>query len=223
MFGIASADTHVGLTLETELSNGMFGQPISVAIDAEQDLNRRIALAVIHSRAGMTGIRSSAGASFCTGGPVGCERKYDAVGAELLYRLTPELRLVGGVYALDLDDLTFGLKLGAQAHRTMGRFTLHTTPTIVIPDRWWATAGIDARLVGDLHADVSAGVTAPLDQPTAWELPLAGELRYAGPTFTTGISFSWPRLTGGRDQPMGRAPIYGMDYRVVQVFFGVAW
>jgi hypothetical protein len=221
----AAADTHVGLTLEGELSQGKFGQPISAAVDAEHDLTPRIAIAIAHSRYAMTGIRSSAGGSFCTGGPVGCEggSRYDAVGADFLYRISPEVRLVSGIYALDLDDMKLGLKLAAQVRHPIGRFTFHTTPTVIVPDRWYATGGIDARLVSRLHADVSGGITAPLDQPSAWELPVAGELRWQGQIFNAGISFSWPRLTGGQDQPMGRAPLYGMDYRVVQIFFGITW
>lgn len=216
-------DTLITLTGEGDLSVGRLGQPVSIAIDVEHDLNERLAVALVHSRYATTNMRASAGGGVCIYGNLVCDRAYDNVGAEAHYALRDDLRATAGLHVTSIDDVDLGLKLAVRWHRTVDRFTFFTHPTVMIPDRVWLPIGVEARPIEHLALGVHTGVTAAFDALGDWELPLAGTLAYESRHFTVGASYAFHKLTGGADQPASRAPIYGVDYRVVHLWFGVAF
>lgn len=223
MMLLAVADTIVTVTAEGNLSNGALGQPVSIAPDIMHDVAPQLRLALVHSRYSTTNMRTSAGGGVCVYGNINCEGRYDNVGFEAHYTLSPELVVMAGVHWLDIDDDDFGVKLAARLQRTLGRFTFYTTPTAIFPHRAYLPIGVDFRAVGGLTLGAQTGVTAAFDALGDYEIPLGGSLSFTHRPITTGISFMWTKLYSGAEQPAHRTSIDGLDYRVVNIWFGVIW
>ena len=223
MMLLALAETIVTLTAEGNLSSGELGQPVSIAPDIAHDVTLALRLALVHSRYATTNMRTSAGGGVCVYGNVNCEGIYDNVGLESHYTLSPQLVVMGGLHWLDIDDDDFGVKLAARFQRAFGAVTLYTTPTAIIPERAWLPLGADVRVIGGLVVGLASGVTAPFDALGDFEIPVVGSLAYTHRPITAGISFAWTKLWSGIDQPASRAPVDGLDYRVVQIWVGATW
>ena len=219
---LALAETVVVLAIEAELSRGRQGQPVSIAPDVTHAITAELAVALVHSRYALTGMHAAAGGGLCVYERIGCAR-YDNAGVDAHYRVTPELTAIAGVHALSFTGGDVALKLAARAERRVfERITLRTTPTLLIAEQWWLPIAVAVGVYG-IAAGIETGVTAPLDEPGAWELPLGFTLEYATPRFGVGAAFVWPRLTSGREQPENRAPIDGLDHRTATLWFRVTW
>ena len=219
---IVLAETIISLVFEGELSRGRQGQPVSAAIDITHALTDELAVALVHSRYATTGMHAAAGGGLCIYERIGCER-YDNVGVEAHYRITPDLVAIGGLHALSFAGDDYGLKLAARGERRIDRFTLRATPTLILAEQWWLPLAAIAH-VGPLSGGIETGITAPLDEPSAWEIPIGFTLEvnaYGG--VAIGASFVWPRIVGGRDQPANRAAIHGLEHRVAQLWVTSTW
>lgn len=217
------AETIVTLTAEGDLSNGRLGQPVSLAPDIAHDVTPALRLALVHSRYGLTNMRTSAGGGTCLYGKLDCET-YDNVGLEAHYTLSPDVVAMAGLHLLSIDDVDLGLKLGARLSHGIGsRLTLYTTPTVVIPDRAYLPVGAKLRVLGPLALGVETGVTFPLDAPGDFEVPLGGSLQVEHRHVFGGISFTWTKLYSHAEQPANRASIDGLDFRVVNIWVGARW
>jgi len=216
------ADTIVTLTGEAELSVGLFGQPVSIAPDIRYEVTPKLSLGLVHSRYGITNMRTSAGGGYCIRGNIVCDERYDTAGIEARYKLA-YVDVTGGLFLLDVDGIDYALKLAARVEHRVSRLTFHATPTLLIPEQTWLPVGVAANPVGDLILDVTTGLTSRFDEIGDYEIPLVFSLEYAYRHFAPGASFAWPRLAGGREQPDNRASLYGTDYRIVQLWFRVTW
>ena len=204
------AETIISLTIEGELTRGRQGQPVSVAPDGVHALTDELAIALVHSAYAMTGLHASAGGGLCVYERIGCDR-YDNIGIEAHYRFA-----IAGVH---YDDGDAGIRLGARLERTFDRFTLRATPSLIVPHRAWLPLAAGVR-VSRLTAGIETGITAPLDEPSAWELAVGFTLEVRAHRYLTiGVAWMWPRITGGREQPADRAPIHGLEHRVASLYF----
>ena len=219
---IALAETIISLVLEGELSRGRQGQPVSAAPDITHAITGELAVAVVHSRYATTGMHAAAGGGLCIYERIGCER-YDNVGVEAHYRVTGDIVAIAGLHALSFAGDDYGLKLAARGERRIDRFTLRATPTLIIAEQWWLPLAAIAN-VGPLAGGIETGITAPLDEPSAWEIPIGFTLEVAAHDHVVvGASFVWPRIVGGRDQPENRAAIHGLEHRVASLWLTTTW
>lgn len=219
---IELAETIVSLVVEGELTRGRQGQPVSFAPDIVQTITGEVTAALVHSRYATTGMHAAAGGGLCVYERTGCER-YDSFGAEAHYRVDPAVVAIAGVHVLALHGGDVGIKIAARTERDIDRITLRATPTLIIAEEWWLPFAASAR-VSWLAAGIETGLTAPFFEPSAWQLPFGFTLEVtAHRQVAFGAAFVWPRLTGGREQPPNRAPIYGFDHRVATLWLTTTW
>lgn len=204
------AEWIIALTVEAELTRGRQGQPISVAPDVYYAITDELTAAITHSHYATTGLHAAAGGGLCVYERVGCDR-YDNPGAELHWRFA--------IAGINDDGVKLAAKLEHHIDRSLFRFTLRATPAVIIPDAAYLPLVAQVH-VSRLTAGIETGITAPLDEPSAWELPLGFTLEVRAHRYLTiGAAWMWPRITGGREQPANRAPIHGLEHRVASLYF----
>ena len=130
----AAGPLDVALSVETNVSEGVAFDQVSIAPDVTYGATDALTVGVFHSTFALTGFRGLAGGGLCvTGDDVGCPNVYDNVGAEAWYVLARgavTASAVAGVHATSLDKGWAVAKLGAKLRLDHGRLFVVSQPSV---------------------------------------------------------------------------------------------
>lgn len=224
---------NVAVNLELEMSADKVGHPVSISPDVSYGVSDDVTIALVHSRAGLTGFRAAAGGGLClTGTDGGCVAVYNNVGAEGWYRLgrgAVPLAVGVGVHATNLDAGYYAVKVGAKLRYPAGRWLLHAMPSVLVAvtereddagnprnkDTVWLPVQATYKLQPRITVGLGSGLKGPLEGfGDAWQISLGAMVQAAvDARLTVGASWVFGAIVGGAP-----APATGPDARGAQLW-----
>ena len=200
------------LTLQTGLSKGQGGEPLSVAPDLWFGILEGRQIGLVSSLQGMTGFWSGAlsgytGSGACLsgspedGGDAGCGGLFESAGVEMVGNGHWPVMLVAGGYVLEDDPYIARLKLGLRGRWQLDRFSIGASPSAFLGNDKLVFVPVEVgyAVMDRLRVGLQSGYIR--DWPEVGEqwsaIPVAaGVVFLATPTLVTGASFSFDRVGG---------------------------
>ncbi len=202
----------VSLTVQTGLSKGQDGEPLSIAPDVWYGASAGMQLGLVSSMQAMTGFWTGAltgysGSGACLSGTqdsaadAGCGGLFESAGIEAVGNARWPVLLVAGIHVIEDDPFRIRPKLGLRARHQVGRFSIGSSPSALLgADRFVLVPVELGYAVADRwRVGLQSGyIRAYLEDGAEWSaIPVAaGVVFLATPTLVTGASFSFDRVGG---------------------------